>query len=225
MNPPQTGIASLRSTGLDPALSLTHTLREAARHRQRAVLLCSFQKEESVLIDELLRLDQGTGKAVRIVTIDTGVLFEETLRTWREFEERFGVKIEVQDATNPAAPWSGPDNCCSAAKVAALERTLQEADAWITGIRREQGPTRAEAQPIERDGTRGIWKYNPLAHWTDKHLWRRIHERDLPYNPLHDRGYGSIGCAPCTQPGAGRAGRWAGTDKTECGLHGESLEA
>ena len=224
MNPPQTDIASPPSAGLDLALSLTHTLREAARHRQRAVLLCSFQKEESVVIDELLRLDQGTGKAVRIVTIDTGVLFEETLRTWREFEERFGVKIEVQDATSPAVPWSGPDNCCSAAKVAALERTLQGADAWITGIRREQGPTRAEAQPIERDGTRGIWKYNPLAHWTDKHLWRRIHERDLPYNPLHDRGYESIGCAPCTQPGAGRAGRWAGTDKTECGLHGESLE-
>src|SRR6478672_12239479 len=109
----------------DPAPSLTHTLREAARHGERAVLLCSFQKEESVLLDELLRLDQGTGGAVRIVTIDTGVLFEETLQTWRAFEERFGVKIEVVDATSPAAPWSGPDNCCSAAKVAALERTLQ----------------------------------------------------------------------------------------------------
>jgi phosphoadenosine phosphosulfate reductase len=225
MNPPQTDIASRPpATRLDPALSLTHTLREAARHRQRAVLLCSFQKEESVLIDELLRLDQGTGKAVRIVTIDTGVLFEETLRTWREFEERFGIEIEVQDATSPAAPWSGPANCCSAAKVAALERALQGADAWVTGIRREQGPTRAEAQPIERDGTRGIWKYNPLAHWTDKDLWRRIHERGLPYNALHDQGYESIGCSPCTQPGAGRAGRWAGSDKTECGLHGESLE-
>ena len=224
MNPPQTGIASAPSTGLDPALSLTHTLREAARHRQRAVLLCSFQKEESVLIDELLRLDQGTGRAVRIVTIDTGVLFEETLRTWREFEQRFGVKIEVQDATSPGAPWNGPGHCCSAAKVAALERTLQGADAWITGIRREQGPTRAEAQPIERDRARGIWKYNPLAHWTDKDLWRRIHERELPYNPLHDRGYESIGCSPCTQPGAGRDGRWAGTDKTECGLHGDPIE-
>ena len=224
MNPPQTGIASAPSTRLDPALSLTHTLREAARHRQRAVLLCSFQKEESVLIDELLRLDQGTGRAVRIVTIDTGVLFEETLRTWREFEQRFGVKIEVQDATSPGAPWNGPDNCCSEAKVAALERALQGADAWITGIRREQGPSRAEAQPIERDRTRGIWKYNPLAHWTHKDLWRRIHERDLPYTPLHDRGYDSIGCAPCTRPGAGRDGRWAGTDKTECGLHGEPLE-
>jgi phosphoadenosine phosphosulfate reductase len=211
------GIAS----ELDPALSLTHTLREAARHGERAVLLCSFQKEESVLLDELLTLDQGTGRAVRIVTIDTGVLFEETLQTWRAFEERFGVKIEVQDASSPDRPWSGPEHCCSQAKVAALEQALTGAEGWITGIRREQGPTRAQAQPIERDEKRGLWKYNPLALWTEKDLWRRIHERNLPYNPLHDRGYASIGCAPCTQPGSGREGRWAGTDKTECGLHVE----
>jgi phosphoadenosine phosphosulfate reductase len=208
---------------LDPALSLTHTLREAARHGEHAVLLCSFQKEESVLLDELLRLDQGTGEAVRIVTIDTGVLFKETLETWRAFEERFGVKIEVQDASNPTAPWTGAEHCCSAAKVAALNAALVGADAWITGIRREQGPTRANAQPIERDDTRGLWKYNPLAHWTDKDLWQRIAERELPYNPLHDQGYESIGCATCTLPGAGREGRWAGTDKTECGLHVEPL--
>src|SRR6202789_895382 len=90
---------------IDPTFSLTHTLREAARHGARAVLLCSFQKEESVLIDELLRLDQGTGKAVRIVTIDTGVLFEETLQAWRAFEQRFGVEIEVVDASSADAPW------------------------------------------------------------------------------------------------------------------------
>ncbi len=131
------------ATVVDPALSLTHTLREAARHGEQAVLLCSFQKEESVLLDELLRLDQGTGPAVRIVTIDTGVLFEETLQTWRAFEERFGVSIEVFDASSPDVPWSGPEHCCSAAKVAALERALGGAEAWITGIRREQGPTRA----------------------------------------------------------------------------------
>ena len=211
------------TTALDPALSLTHTLREAARHGERAVLLCSFQKEESVLLDELLRLDQGTGEAVRIVTIDTGVLFKETLETWRAFEERFGVKIEVQDARSTGAPWSGPEHCCSAAKVAALDAALLGVEAWITGIRREQGPTRADAQPIERDDTRGLWKYNPLAHWTDKDIWRRISERDLPYHPLHDKGYESIGCATCTLPGSGRAGRWAGTDKTECGLHVDPL--
>jgi phosphoadenosine phosphosulfate reductase len=203
----------------DVAPGLTHTLREAARHGEKAVLLCSFQKEESVLIDELLRLDQGTGEAVRIVTIDTGVLFEETLQTWRAFEQRFGVEIEVIDASSPGVPWSGPEHCCSVAKVAALERSLAGAEGWITGIRREQGPTRANAELIERDEVRGLWKYNPLAHWTDKDLWRRINERDLPYNALHDQGYESIGCAPCTQPGSGREGRWAGTEKTECGLH------
>src|SRR4030088_1375876 len=104
------------SSHFDPAPSLTHTLREAARHGQRAVLLCSFQKEESVLLDELLQLDQGTGSAVRIVTIDTGVLFEQTLQTWRAFEERFGVEIEVFDARSPEQPWSGPEHCCSGAK-------------------------------------------------------------------------------------------------------------
>jgi phosphoadenosine phosphosulfate reductase len=214
---------------LDPTFSLTHTLREAARHGERAVLLCSFQKEESVLLDELLRLNEemsptAPGKAVRVVTIDTGVLFAETLETWRAFEQRFGVEIEVQDASSPENPWSGPEHCCSVAKVAALESALAGAEGWITGIRREQGPTRASTELIERDAKRGLWKYNPLAHWTDKDLWRRIHERNLPYNPLHDQGYESIGCAPCTQPGSGREGRWAGTDKTECGLHVEVVE-
>ncbi len=226
MTPPLQLNSQLAPNGptFDPAPSLTHTLREAARHGSDAVLLCSFQKEESVLLDELLRLDQGTGGAVRIVTIDTGVLFEETLQTWRAFEQRFGVKIEVVDASSPGEPWSGPEHCCSAAKVAALGQALTGAEAWITGIRREQSPTRADAELIERDDARGLWKYNPLAHWTDKDLWRRIHERELPYNPLHDRGYESIGCAPCTQPGSGREGRWAGTEKTECGIHVEVVD-
>jgi len=228
MPPLETHIEPM-STQIDPSLSLTHTLREAARHGERAVLLCSFQKEESVLLDELLRLNKemtptAPGEAVRIVTIDTGVLFPETLETWRAFEQRFGVAIEVQDASNPESPWSGPEHCCSVAKVAALEASLAGAEGWITGIRREQGPTRAGTELIERDAKRNLWKYNPLAHWTDKDLWRRIHERDLPYNPLHDQGYESIGCAPCTQPGAGREGRWAGTAKEECGLHVEVVE-
>jgi phosphoadenosine phosphosulfate reductase len=222
--PPVDSPMAQASTHFDPAPSLTHTLREAARHGERAVLLCSFQKKESVLLDELLRLDQGTGTAVRILTIDTGVLFEQTMKTWRAFEQRFGVQIEVVDASSPDAPWSGPEHCCSVAKVAALERSLTGAEGWITGIRREQGPTRAETELIERDEARGLWKYNPLAHWSDKDLWRRINERDLPYNPLHDQGYESIGCATCTQPGNGREGRWAGTDKTECGIHVEVID-
>jgi phosphoadenosine phosphosulfate reductase len=201
------------------ANGLSETLREAVeRHGDKVVLLCSFQKEESVLIDELLRIGDGQ-TPVRIATIDTGVLFPETLQTWRAFEERFGIAIEVHDASNASAPWSGPEHCCSVAKVAALEHALQGAEGWITGIRREQGPTRAGTELVEVDAKRELRKYNPLALWSEKDLWTRIFERDLPYNPLHDQGYSSIGCAPCTQPGAGREGRWAGTDKTECGLH------
>ena len=181
------------------------------RHHPRLVLLCSFQKEESVLVDELVRVAPDA----RIVTIDTGVLFPETLSTWRAFEERFGIDVQVEDATGP---W-GAGACCGAAKVAALERALAGADAWITGIRREQSPTRADSQPVEYDEKRQIWKYNPLVEWTEKDLWQRIFERDLPYHPLHDQGYASIGCAPCTAPGSGREGRWAGLAKTECGLH------
>jgi phosphoadenosine phosphosulfate reductase len=109
--------------------------------------------------------------------------------------------------------------CCSEAKVDALERALDDVDAWVTGIRREQAPTRAAAAKLEYDDRRGIWKVNPLADWAEKDLWRYIFEHELPYHPLHDQGYASIGCAPCTQPGAGREGRWAGLDKTECGIH------
>jgi phosphoadenosine phosphosulfate reductase len=90
---------------------------------------------------------------------------------------------------------------------------------WVTGIRREQAATRANADFVEWDGKRSMWKYNPLADWTERDVWARIFERDLPYHPLHDKGYASIGCAVCTQPGDGREGRWAGTDKLECGIH------
>src|SRR5205807_2331455 len=125
--PPADSNSPALTRTVDPALGMTHTLREAARHGARAVLLCSFQKEESVLVDELLRLDQGTGAAVRIVTIDTGALFEQTLSTWRAFEERFGVEIEVSDASSTGAPWSGPEHCCSAAKAAGRAPTRRSA--------------------------------------------------------------------------------------------------
>jgi phosphoadenosine phosphosulfate reductase len=181
----------------------------------RLTMACSFQKEESVLVHMITQVQPDA----RIFTIDTGVLFPETLQTWKQFEERFGVAIEVFDAHSPDEPWT-LQRCCSAAKVDALERALSsDVDAWITGVRREQADTRADALKLERDERRDLWKFNPLADWTEKDVWTYIFKHDLPYNPLHDRGYSSIGCAPCTQPGEGREGRWAGLDKTECGIH------
>jgi phosphoadenosine phosphosulfate reductase len=184
------------------------------RFHPRLTMACSFQKEESVLAHMLTEIEPSA----RVFTIDTGVLFPETLSTWRAFEERFGLNVEVLDALSPGDPWTAA-RCCATAKVDALERALQDVEAWVTGIRREQAPTRAAAAKLERDERRGIWKVNPLADWTEKDLWRYIHAHDLPYNPLHDQGYASIGCAPCTMPGTGRDGRWAGEDKTECGIH------
>jgi phosphoadenosine phosphosulfate reductase len=185
------------------------------RFHPSLLLACSFQKEESVLIDMAMQIEPS----VRVFTIDTGVLFPETYAVWKQVEDRYGVKVEVYDASNPDNPWTGPDHCCGTKKVAALEAALDGAQAWVTGIRREQAPTRANSEQVEFDDKRGIWKFNPLAAWTDKDVWNYISNHDLPYNPLHDHGYDSIGCAPCTLPGAGREGRWAGTEKIECGIH------
>ena len=184
------------------------------RFHPRLKTACSFQKEETVLAHMLSEITPDA----KLFTIDTGVLFPETLATWKRFEERFGLDIEVIDASSPGAPWT-EGNCCGQAKVDGLERALSGVQAWVTGIRREQSPTRVDSAKLERDEKRGIWKLNPLADWTDKDVWAYIFKHDLPYNELHDHGYDSIGCAPCTLPGSGRDGRWAGDDKTECGIH------
>ena len=186
-------------------------------YHPRLTLACSFQKEESVLFHMLSEIDGGP-EPLRAFTIDTGVLFGETLAAWKQFEDRFPLRIDVIDAHSPGAPWT-LENCCSAAKVAGLETALSDVDAWITGIRREQATTRASAPKLDHDERRGIVKFNPLADWTEKDVWAYIFKHDLPYNLLHDQGYDSIGCVPCTLPGNGRDGRWAGLDKTECGIH------
>ena len=214
--------ASARSSG--PMRLSTHNLEGASaqavtayaveRFHPQLTMACSFQKEESVLMHMLLAVEP----AARVFTIDTGVLFPQTLATWRAFEERFGLEIEVLDARSEDEPWTA-SCCCGAAKVDALERGLEGGEAWITGIRREQASSREGAHKLERDERRGIWKVNPLVDWTEQDLWRYINKHDLPYHPLHDEGYGSIGCEPCTRPGGGREGRWAGQDKTECGIH------
>ena len=208
------GLSATFETRLQGATAEQVLAYAVEHHHPRLTLACSFQKEESVLFHMLAEIEPSA----RAFTIDTGVLFGETLATWKRFEDRFPLGIDVIDAHSPGAPWTLA-NCCSAAKVAALETALSDVDAWITGIRREQATTRAQTAKFEHDERRGIVKFNPLADWTEKDVWTYIFKHDLPYNPLHDQGYDSIGCAPCTLPGNGRDGRWAGLDKTECGIH------
>jgi phosphoadenosine phosphosulfate reductase len=182
----------------------------------KLALACSFQKEEAVLLDLLFELEPDA----RVFALDTGVLFPETYEVWRKVEQRYGTVIEAWRGEWVEGLWAqDPGRCCHLRKVEPLGRALAPLDAWITGLRREQSPTRANARKLEWDEPHGLWKLNPLADWTEKDVWARIAERDLPYNALHDQGYASIGCTHCTAPGAGREGRWAGLDKTECGLH------
>ena len=190
----------------------------------RVSLACSFQKEESVLLDMLLSIDPGA----RVFALDTHVLFPETYVVWKEVERRYNTKVEIYEGPTLArqaevhgdALWERkPDLCCSIRKVEPLNRALGELDAWITGMRRDQSPTRANAPKVGWDEGHELWKANPLADWDDQRCWDYIQARGLPYNELHDRGYSSIGCTHCTQPGTGREGRWTGSDKVECGLH------
>ena len=190
----------------------------------RVSLACSFQKEESVLLDLLFALEPKA----RVFALDTHVLFPETYEVWRAVEKRYGAKVEVfegpslgrQAAVHGDELWKRkPDLCCSIRKVEPLNRALAGLDCWITGLRRDQSPARANAPKLGWDEAHELWKANPLADWTDERCWEYVKERDLPVNPLHERGYASIGCVHCTLPGVSREGRWAGTDKVECGLH------
>jgi len=186
-------------------------------------LACSFQKEESVLLDMLFELEPKA----RVFAIDTHYLFPETYELWRELERRYDTKVEVFEgpsaevlaATHGEHLWeTKPDLYLAIAKVEPLTRALMDLDCWITGVRRDQAPTRTNAPKLGWDAAHELWKANPLADWSDDDCWSYIRERGLPYNPVHDRGYASIGDTHSTIPGAGREGRWAGTGRTECGL-------
>jgi phosphoadenosine phosphosulfate reductase len=191
--------------------------RVAGEYHPRLYVACSFQKEASVILDMLLAVEP----AARVFTLDTGVLFPETYETWRRIEERYGITIDVYRGDWVDGLWQrDPDACCGMRKVEPLERALSGVDVWITGLRRDQAPSRAGTPKLAPDpGHPGKLKCAPLADWSERDVWRYIAARDLPYNPLHDQGYASIGCTHCTRPGGGRDGRWAGTDKIECGLH------
>ena len=194
------------------------------RFHPRLTVACSFQKEASVVLDLMLEIAPDA----RIFTLDTHVLFPETYETWKRVEDRYGIEIEVhqgpslgrQAATHGDRLWErDPDACCGLRKVDPMIEALADVDAWVSGVRRDQSAARARTRKLAWDARHERWKANPLADWTEADVWRYIADHDLPYNPLHDRGYSSIGCTHCTKPGEGREGRWADSGKTECGLH------
>lgn len=170
---------------------------------------------------------------IQVFTLDTGLLFPETYALWERLEARYGIRImgvrpvstlEGQAAAEGPALWArDPERCCALRKVEPLRAALVGLDAWVTAIRREQTAARAQAAVVEWDAAFGLVKVNPLAGWTSARVWEHVRDHDVPYNPLHDDGFPSIGCAPCTtpvRPGEDpRSGRWRGRDKTECGLH------
>jgi phosphoadenosine phosphosulfate reductase len=195
----------------------------------RLYFACSFQKTSSVMVDMATRIEPSA----RFFYLDTDVLFEETYRTRDVLAERYGVAfdryhnltLEEQARHHGDELWKrDPDLCCGIRKVEPMREALSDVDCWVSGIRREDSASRATAKKFGLDKRFGLFKLNPLADWSEKDVWRYLHKHDVPYNPLHDQGYPSIGCTHCTRPpGAGeapRAGRWADAEKTECGLNG-----
>jgi len=202
----------------------------AERFRGRLALACSFGGPTGlVLLDMLSRIDPS----VPVYYLDTGLLFDETKALVARVAARYGItpqpvrpalSLKEQALTFGERLWErDPDACCRLRKVEPQRAFLDRYDAWIAGLRRDQGPTREGVRVIERDAQTGLVKLSPLAHWSERDVWRYIAEHDVPANDLHARGYTSIGCIPCTLPvSAGealRAGRWRGTGKLECGLH------
>ena len=189
----------------------------------------SFQKTSSVIID----IAHCIQPDAHFFYLDTELLFPETYATRNALAARYGIEferfariaLEEQRNRHGANLWRrDPDACCGIRKVEAMREALDGVECWVSGIRRVDSKTRAGAAKFGWDKRFGLWKLNPLADWGDDQVWDHIKEGHVPYNPLHDQGYPSIGCMLCTSaPGVGeeaRAGRWAGTDRTECGING-----
>ncbi len=201
----------------------------------KIALASSLGAEDQVLTDMILKVVP----TATIFTLDTGRLPQETWTCLKETEHRYGFKYRVYtpdpEAVRKMVEEKGPDlfydsienrkRCCHVRKVEPLRRALQGFKAWICGLRREQSVTRMDLDMIEWDGENGLYKINPLIDWTSKQVWDYIHAHHVPYNKLHDQGYPSIGCAPCTRAIKSgediRAGRWwwENPEQKECGLH------
>jgi len=173
------------------------------------------------------------GREVRLINLDTGYQFKETLELRERIKERYGLEVDLIQPDTTVEVYEEihggplythrPDQCCHDRKIIPLRRALVGYDAWISAIRSDQTKDRAVAKVFHWDAKFNLAKVNPLLSWTFKDVWKFIHKHKIPYNPLHDQNYPSIGCWPCTgpvEPGQDeRAGRWAGTQKKECGLH------
>jgi phosphoadenosine phosphosulfate reductase len=206
----------------------------AGRFGRRASIGTSFQGAGLVM----MHLARQAGLSFPVFTLDTGLLFPETIELQRRLEDFYGCKIESlqpdltveqqAEAVGPALWERDPDLCCTMRKVMPLQSKLRELDCWITGLRRNQTAARAdigiiELYTLDQKSGGDIVKLNPMAKWTRDAIWQYIHQHKIPYNPLHDQGYRSIGCTKCTRKtGDGedeRAGRWIGFNKVECGIH------
>jgi phosphoadenosine phosphosulfate reductase len=201
----------------------------AKAYGKRLAVVTSFQITGIVTLHMLHEL----GLEVDVLTVDTGLLFPETYDLMNRLQDtlkfklipaRAELNVEQQAAQYGDALWSrDSDACCRMRKVVPLDKALVGYDAWITGLRRDQSKTRSTIQAISWDKRNEKVKISPLTDWTEEMVWTYIHAYDLPYNPLHDQGYPTIGCWPCTQAvaegGDLRAGRWVGSSKTECGIH------
>jgi phosphoadenosine phosphosulfate reductase len=200
-----------------------------SNYGQDVAMATGFGVEGLVLLDIASRVNPD----LQVFTGDTEFLFPETYDLIDRVEKRYGIKVERiysaltpedQERAHGPALWKrNPDQCCGLRKVEPLKNKLAELRAWITGIRRDQTSARSNAHKIEWDSKFQLVKVNPIADWTKQMVWNYVHKHDVPYNPLHNSNFPSIGCTHCTravQPGEdSRAGRWAGFQKTECGLH------
>ncbi len=221
-----------RYNGSAPEDLLREFLKE---YSGKIVLATSFGAEDQVLTHMVVSIDPQT----EIFTLDTGRLPEETYKVWEQTERFYGIKIKPFFPDRAEVEWLVLDQgingfyesienrkrCCRVRKIDPLKRALEKREVWITGLRREQSITRQDLTVVEYDETFGLIKLNPLLEWSTKQVWDYIKKHDIPYNSLHDRGYPSIGCAPCTRAvNEGediRGGRWwwESPEHKECGLH------
>jgi len=194
----------------------------------RHYIACSFQKTSSVTA----HLASTVNPEARFFYLDTDVLFEETYETRDRLAESLGIEfdrfhnltLDEQEAEHGPELWNrDPDACCGIRKVEPMRRALSSVDCWVAGVRRADSSSRSATPKFGWDKRFNLWKLNPLADWSERDVWNYIREHHLPYNPLHDHGYPSIGCTHCTRPvepgGDLRDGRWSGLAKTECGIN------